>query len=88
MPHTNERSPVCILLYKSLDISEGVREWESGGVSEEWSGFRLISSLVYLYIAELIGLHGIKSAMDIVVYCDGYCYELWWTELRSLIYAI
>jgi len=59
-----------VILYKSLDISEGVREWESGGMSEEWS--RLISSLcIYLYIAELIVLHGIKSAMDIAVYCNG-----------------
>jgi len=61
------------IVYKSLDISEGVREWESGGVSEEWSGFRLISSLcIYLYIAELIGLHEIKSAMDIVVIAVDY----------------
>jgi len=36
----------------------------------------LYLAYIYLYIAELSGLHGIKSAMDIVVYCDGYCREL------------
>jgi len=61
------------LVYKSLDISKGVRGWVSEGVREEWSGFRLISSLcIYVYIAELIGLHGIKSAMDIVVIAVDY----------------
>jgi len=52
-----------------------VREWGSEWESEECS--RLISSLcIYLYIAELIVLHEIKSAMDIAVYCDGCCCEL------------
>jgi len=46
---------------------------------KEWNDLDLDLYLacIYVYIAELIGLHGIKSAMDIVVYFGGYCCELW-----------
>jgi len=43
-----------LLLYKSLDISEGVREWESGGMSEKVKNdLGLYLAYVYIYTSRV-----------------------------------